>query len=837
MTSNYSTNLRLELMVNGEQGGTWGTVTNTNLGTLLEQAISGVSDVVFSTDTDKTLSTVNGGTDEARQMIINLTSTVVGGLTATRNVIIPSVDKLYVVKNGTSGGRSIVVKTSSGSGVTITNGETTMVWCDGTNVYSALDYTPALTIGEGGLSLQGNFVVGGATPNDAVGINVDTTLVSSTTTQYGVLVQPIYDDTATVGIYGNRSLLTGGAAASSYTTSGVFNYRSGNFTLGTNQKVTDFYGFYGDDLTAATNNYGVYLNTAATAAVSIATISGTGSTVTVDTSTAHGLVTGDKVFLANIPVALMTSGNYNGGPFTISVSDTDTFTFSGTSTSSSSITSGNVVKANNWNVYTAGTGNNLFGGPVLAAVSSVLPALRVSQAGSGDALVVEDSSYPDATPFRINSTGTVITYNAIYRGYDTSVAAGNYAGGTTEPLIQSHGTTVPTSGVGAYNWSSTATHSAGLYLAKSKSGTVGTRGVVASGDDLGAIQFSGDDGTNFITGAAILAEVDGTPGTNDMPGRLMFYTTPDGSSTPAERFRIDASGNVGIGSPTLTVTSLRVSKNITGGTTAYGVFSDGAFQPSVTSSAIYFGTDANAVSGTTTSLLHYRANQSSLGTATVSNQYGFQSDNGMIGATNNYAFNAANTAAVTAGKTAYGFRSDIDIATGGGTTYGFYAEGTAVNYFNGNVGIANTSPACKLDVTGGIQTSQVTVTSPTATDGNIFSGTYTPTLTNTTNVAVSSIGAIQYMRVGNVVTVSGSVIIDPTTAATNSTLNMSLPIASAISASRQLAGTGCSFSTTKYGDNVLAIFGDATNDRAEFRFYPTGAASESYTFSFTYQVL
>jgi len=163
---------------------------------------------------------------------------------------------------------------------------------------------------------------------------------------------------------------------------------------------------------------------------------------------------------------------------------------------------------------------------------------------------------------------------------------------------------------------------------------------------------------------------------------------------------INTSGSVGIGSSTLTVTSLRVSKDITGGTTAYGVFSDGAFQPSVTSSAIYFGTDANAVSGTITNLIHYRANQSSLGTATVSNQYGFHSDNDSIGATNNYAFNAGNTAAVTAGKTAYGFRSDIDIATGGGTTYGFYAEGTAVNYFGGSVGIGTTTPSGNFEVSG-----------------------------------------------------------------------------------------------------------------------------------------
>ena len=823
MTSTYSSNLRLELIGTGDQSSTWGTTTNTNLGTLLEQAITGVSDVVFSSDADKTLSTVNGGTDEARQMIISLTSTVVGGLTATRNVIVPSVDKLYVVKNGTSGGQSIVVKTSAGTGITITNGETTMVWCNGTNVYSALDYTPALTIGAGGLSLQGNFVVGGSTPSDAIGIEIDTTLATSTTTQYGVLVRPTYDDTATANIYGYRSLLTGGVAASSYTTNNVFNYRSSDFTLGTNQIVTDFYGFYGDSLTAATNNYGVHLNIAAATASTITSIVGSAGTVTVTTSGVHGLATGDKVLIANV-TGTMTSGSYNGGPYTVTVTNTTVFTYSSAATSSA-LTTGSVVKANNWNVYAAGTGNNLFSGPVIASTSSTLPALRITQTGTGDAFVVEDSTNPDTTPFVINTSGSV--------GIGTSSPSTILnAYNATSTIIAIDGDSETKFRASRYSTDATKPQ---LDFRKAR-GTLASPTAVATSDEAGGIQIQAYGGTNFRNIGRIDSIVETYTSDSNIAGALRFYTN-NSSTDVTEVMRISSTGNVGIGTTSLTTASLRVSKNITGSTSAYGIFSDGEIQPSVTSSAIYFGTDALVASGTITSLIHYRANQSTLGTATVSNQYGFTSDNGLIGATANYAFNAANTAAVTAGKTAYGFRSDIDIATGGGTTYNFYASGTAVNYFAGNVGIANTSPACKLDVTGGIQTSRTTVTSPAATDGNIFSGTYTPTLTNTTNVASSTASANQYMRVGNVVTVSGVVIIDPTTAATNSVLNMSLPIASALTASRQLGGTGCSISTTKYGDNVLAIFGDATNDRAEFRFNPTGAASETYIFSFTYQVL
>jgi hypothetical protein len=79
-------------------------------------------------------------------------------------------------------------------------------------------------------------------------------------------------------------------------------------------------------------------------------------------------------------------------------------------------------------------------------------------------------------------------------------------------------------------------------LGLSKSNTQGTSTVVASGDELGYLQFVGADGTNFRTAAWIRGEVDGTPGANDMPGRLVFSTTADGASTPTERARITSAG-------------------------------------------------------------------------------------------------------------------------------------------------------------------------------------------------------------------------------------------------------------------------------------------------------
>jgi hypothetical protein len=86
-----------------------------------------------------------------------------------------------------------------------------------------------------------------------------------------------------------------------------------------------------------------------------------------------------------------------------------------------------------------------------------------------------------------------------------------------------------------------------IALGLSKGSTIGSNTAVANGDGIGQLIFMGNDGTNFVSSALILAQVDGTPGTNDMPGRLIFGTTADSGSFPTERMRIDSSGRVGIG--------------------------------------------------------------------------------------------------------------------------------------------------------------------------------------------------------------------------------------------------------------------------------------------------
>jgi hypothetical protein len=175
---------------------------------------------------------------------------------------------------------------------------------------------------------------------------------------------------------------------------------------------------------------------------------------------------------------------------------------------------------------------------VINVTDNTNAALRITQLGTGNALLVEDIANPDASPFLIDSGGVVVK--------GATQAYASTTGNT--PVVQVHGATTSTPNVGyaTTNWA-TAAGGSSFTLAKSRGGVIGTHAITADGDNLGIIYFLGSDGTTFIPAAQITGSVDGTPGTSDMPGRLTFSTTADGASSVSERMRIDSNGDVGIG--------------------------------------------------------------------------------------------------------------------------------------------------------------------------------------------------------------------------------------------------------------------------------------------------
>ena len=162
MASTYSTTLRLELIGNGDQSGTWGDTTNSNLGDLIEAAITNVVNITFA-NAQYTLSANNGLPDEARNAVLNL----IGTNSVAQNLIAPAVEKTYIVKNAT--GATVTIKTSAGAGVAISNGTTRIVWCDGTDFYTAAASTVIATTAPINNSIAG----------DTVTISLDNTAVTA----------------------------------------------------------------------------------------------------------------------------------------------------------------------------------------------------------------------------------------------------------------------------------------------------------------------------------------------------------------------------------------------------------------------------------------------------------------------------------------------------------------------------------------------------------------------------------------------------------------------------------------------------------------------------------
>ena len=152
MASTFSPSLRIELIGNGDQSGTWGTTTNNNLGTLIEQGITGVQSIVM-VNANYTLSNFNGVSDEARNAVL----VVSGTNSAVRQIICPLVNKTYIVTNNTTGGFAITIGGATGSTVSIPNGVTAQVYCDGINFFSSQ------TGSAGNFAISGNLTVSGTT--------------------------------------------------------------------------------------------------------------------------------------------------------------------------------------------------------------------------------------------------------------------------------------------------------------------------------------------------------------------------------------------------------------------------------------------------------------------------------------------------------------------------------------------------------------------------------------------------------------------------------------------------------------------------------------------------
>lgn len=280
-----------------------------------------------------------------------------------------------------------------------------------------------------------------------------------------------------------------------------------------------------------------------------------GSTVSATSMTVNGSITSSGNIATSSATGRIALGTDSGGSISLGKQDnTASFPYIDFNTGATSVDFDARIAA------AGGTGTSGNGGLTITAASTTLTGILSTPLGSvtapshtftGDTNTGMWSPAADTLAFStngiermrvINVGNVVINYNttfptalAIAPQFSVGSIANGTGGGITLGKYRNNGAL-----------------GADFELTKSRSSTVGANSIGVNEDLIGTLTWSHADGTGFVQAASISANIDGIPGTNDMPGRLVFSTTADGASTPTERMRVDSSGNVGIGtsSPT-----------------------------------------------------------------------------------------------------------------------------------------------------------------------------------------------------------------------------------------------------------------------------------------------
>jgi hypothetical protein len=225
MASTYS-QYKLELIGTGEQAGTWGTTTNSNFGSAtpgtyqgFEQAIGGRADVTMSSTTITLSLTDSNAAQDARALYLNLSGTPGGAA----DLVVPALQKSYLVKNGTTGGFAVTIKVTGQTGVSIPNGKTVWVYNNGTDVVTAVDHIPSLTLGAALPVASGGTGATTSTGSGAVVLATSPTLVTpvlgvAAATSVNKVAVTAPATSATLTLADGSSLITSGGHSLTLTT-------------------------------------------------------------------------------------------------------------------------------------------------------------------------------------------------------------------------------------------------------------------------------------------------------------------------------------------------------------------------------------------------------------------------------------------------------------------------------------------------------------------------------------------------------------------------------------------------------------------------------------------
>jgi len=252
MASTYSS-LKIELIGTGDQAGTWGNTTNTNLGTAIEEAITGSSNVTFASSNAAIALTDTNATQAARNLRLNL----VGTISSVQTLFVPAIEKQYLVTNGLS--NSVIISNGTnasptGTAFTLPAGRSTIVFNDGTNINDVITYVSSL----------GNVTINGGTANALTLTNVTissgtingVTSNASTFTNVSITSGNINNITSNASSFSNVTINGGTANGLTSTNVTIISGSANGITVSNSTLVSSQFNAYTEGITTGYVNTG-----------------------------------------------------------------------------------------------------------------------------------------------------------------------------------------------------------------------------------------------------------------------------------------------------------------------------------------------------------------------------------------------------------------------------------------------------------------------------------------------------------------------------------------------------------------------------------------------------
>ena len=436
MTTAYTPILKLALPVTGELNGTWGTVVNDNITSMVEQAVAGLATINTWTTNSHTLTSADGTTSESRCAMLVIDDDGAGNPSAAATVICPTATKSYIVRNIC--GQTVTVKTSAGTGVAVPNNQAALVFCDGTNVvtgaFNGDVVGPATATNNAIVTFDGTT---GKLIKDNSGATISAGVITATGFS-GPLNGTVGATTPATGEFTTASATTGNITTVNATTVNATTVDTTNIEV-TNLKAKD--GTAAGSISDITGV--VTLTTLASTTGNITTVNAT----TVDTTnievtnlkakdgTAAGSIA-NATGVVTIASSVLTTSDINGGTidgavigattpaagtFTNLVSSADALFNSvnvgrGGSSASTNVVVGTALASNT-------TGENI------TAVGAT--ALNSTTTGNGTTAIGSSSLFSNTTGYRNTAVGVTVMYSNT-TGYDnTAIGEGALFSNTT----------------------------------------------------------------------------------------------------------------------------------------------------------------------------------------------------------------------------------------------------------------------------------------------------------------------------------------------------------------------------------------------------------------------